>query len=462
MIPDPYQHATLALGCVRPRIVVATAVDVLADMDDGQSAHLAERLRSNRAVLVAGTALDSAESAGSANPGVTALRRALDPHVAKMADRRKQISRALEIVAEAAGDTYSVWGIKGLTAREMYPQPDVRDLRDVDLAMRSPEESFRMAKLLRRKGFQTDRWELPWLKLDGAGRTYGQYKLIGPDGVASVDIHFGPWYSTGHCGVLPLGVPADAAPGLHTLDPVANLRLMLGNSGGDCNVTLKDVNDLSLAAEWLTDAQVDDFLADARSVLLADHLARIAAAALNLTDPAGSGHAVLTRLAGRYAGTAMSTRPRPAKRQVVMITARRAFGQAAQHGAALPARLGAAAGAVAYYSAPLTLRTHPLPAARIVPAPWRCVRLVPARLAEQVAVEGAQALRHWAGDAEDDHANGTGTGTGPATGTSAADVDGMAKGRGLVSPDGTAFVPTVWYALSRPLIRRMARKVASR
>nr|BFF04636.1 hypothetical protein GCM10020241_63110 [Streptoalloteichus tenebrarius] len=391
------------------------------------------------------------------HPVVTELLAELAPLSAERRRRSATIDRSCALLDELArGLGVGVWGIKGLSSRVGYPEPALREMRDVDVSVHGRDEAFALARALRGHGFVTDTGELPWLKADRHGVPYGQYKLTGPDGFAAIDLHFGPGYSTGHCGLLP--VPPPTAPGLTPLPQVDNLRPMLGNSGGDIHITVKDVNDLWVVAGAMSDDEAAAVVADARAAALDGHLAAIAGVALSVSRVDERRREVLSAFAGGRERRA--ERPvlatglmRRTSRVRVLRTATRAYRQAGAHTDSVALRVWAVLSALAYYSVPLRPRLTPLPPVRSTPRPWRCVRLVPLSLARDLAERGEAGLRDWAGDALPE----------PAASRAPGGVRFRRVGTGQVVVDGdgdrdghrdAVFIPTVWFLLSRPMIRR--------
>ncbi len=432
-------------GCLRPKFELQELADELTRREAAgtwSAADGAEIIRRNRSVLVAERTLREIDD----HPVARALLTAVEPIAISIRQRLAAVARSMALADKLARELgVSAWGIKGLASREGYPEPGLRELRDADLAVATAEEAFLLARALRARAFCTDRFELPWLKATRDGERYGQYKLVGPDGLAAIDVHFGNVYSTGHCGLLPVPPPPEE-PGVTLLGEVANLRPMLGNSGGDINITVKDINDLWNASIRLTPADITTLLAELRSAGLLGHLAAVARVTLDVTASDGEHHETLQRLASSGRGKVM--RPliaaRPVPRGVrVVRTAVRAYQQAAAHTRSHLGRAAVTVGAVAYYGASLRPRLQPLRASAIEPRPWRCVRLVPVSLAAELARDPAGGLRAWSGDR---------TTRPPCTAESGSlNWRKLPAGRVLAVGD-SVFVPTVWFMLSKSLI----------
>ncbi|MCK1798986.1 nucleotidyltransferase family protein [Streptomyces sp. XM4193] len=476
----PAAYPELQLGALAPAAPVAETlerIDALVARGERPLDRVADVIRRNRIVLIAADHLATAD-------GGDQLARELEPFVQERIRRAAALDAATALLDRLGTELdIPVWGIKGLSSRIDYPRSTLRELRDADVCVGGADRAMALADRLRRHGYRTDHGELPWIKRTLDGAPYGQYKLTGPNGFAAVDIHFGPGYSTGHCGLLPL--PEPTRPGLHPLPRVANLRPMLGNSGGDVHITVKDVNDLWVAARSLGPAEIDALAADARAVVLDGHLADIARVVLEITRTDAAQRTALERLIGagprRTAGPVVATglmaRTAPVR---VLRTTGRAFGQAGAHTASLPSRVGAVLGALAFYALPTRPRVVAAPALSRRPAPWRCVRLVPLELARTLHQQGADAADRWPGDPlppSADPAGPTGPGA-PADTDDPADAAASAgtatspppvgEAAGADTPEGglrwsaghrtltygsSVFVSTVWGALPRAVVR---------
>ncbi|WP_345029466.1 nucleotidyltransferase family protein [Kutzneria kofuensis] len=350
-VDSPSAYPELQLGCLAPAAPVG---DILARVErvvaDGvrRLDRVADVVRRNRVVLLAAHNLD-----GTTHPTGAALVAELAPFVADRRRRAEALVRTEELL-ERLGVALGipVWGIKGLASRAGYPDPALRELRDADVAVAGADEAFALAEELRGHGYDTDHAELPWIKHDAGGTPYGQYKLTGPDGHSAVDIHFGPGYSAGHCGLLP--VPAPTEPGLRPLPILANLRPMTGNSGGDVHVTVKDVNDLWTAAKVLDPESAAALVRDARAAALHGHLAGIARLTAEITSVDRDQREVLDVLVRAAAGragrpvvaTGLMSRTAPVR---VLRTTGRAYAQARAHTRSVPVRVAAAVTAFAFY-----------------------------------------------------------------------------------------------------------------
>jgi hypothetical protein len=430
-----------AVGLLSPRVGAAELADRLRAVPR-DAREIAANIAGNRCVLVADRFL-----ARAADDDLLArVRTELAPVLELATTRVGQIERTSQLLDELSGrGGIPIWGIKGLASRAAYPEPNLRQLSDADITVEHQEQAFCLADMLRRRGFITDQYELPWIKADLGGTPYGQYRLLGPPGFLSVDIHFGPGYSTGHCGLMSIPMPREL--GLHPLPVVANLAPMLGNSGGDTHITAKDVNDLWVASGHLSEETTDALAASARDVGFLEHLCEIARVTLEVTRLEPASEAILHRLAaadgGRPGRRILASRNRPVSRGVrAARTARAAFRQARVLTGSRTRAAGISLAALGYYGAPLKVRVVPLSARPCVPAPWRCVRLVPVGLAESPT-------QRWPGDAIPDEAA-----TDPPTGlVERVEVDGGQ----LLRHGRSVFVPTVWYLISARLLRAAAR-----
>lgn len=444
------EYSEFTLGLIQPREAVATTLDAVANAlrrSERTTEQVITVFRQNRVVRIADRALTEADELPEP---MRRLGGELKQLVVERQAREAAVDRSCALLEElGVAHGIAVWGIKGLAIRRSYPRSGLRDLRDADVAVGDHEEAFLLARLLRDRGFSTQAVELPWVKADLRNQLYGQYKLAGPDGLADIDIHFGPGYSAGHCGLLPL--PAPEEPGLRPLSVAANLRPMLGNSGGDVHITAKDVNDMWVAASVLRDEEVESVIADAHAAALDGQLAAIARIAVERLEVAPRQLEVLSRLAEpsgkRSERVILASGPMERTSRVrVLRTAARAYRQARSHNASSATAAGAVVGALAYYSIPLRPRLTPLPAIRSTPRPWRCVRLVPMSLAVELGDGSARTVEHWTGDMMD--------GAGLPKNANWFEWKRVGStGRVLVSGD-TTFLPTVWFTLSRPLIRR--------
>lgn len=463
--PDAYPE--LQLGCLAPATPIdETLAKVQRVVADGVRplARVSDVLRRNRIVLLAVHNLEAAE-----HPLGRELIEELAPFAAERLRRAESLRRSEQLLEElgvALG--IPVWGIKGLAARHGYPDPALRELRDADTSVATVREAFELAEELRRHGFDTDRGEVPWIKQDADAIPYGQYKLIGPAGHTAVDIHFGPGYSTGHCGLLPMPRPTE--PGLRPLPIAANLRPMTGNSGGDVHITVKDVNDLWTAAGILDPAAAASLARDARAAALNRHLAGVARLTAAMTT-VGEGRReiidVLAAGARRPARPVIATGPMARTAPVrVLRTTGRAYTQAAAHTRSVPARLGAVAGAFAFYVVNPRPRVAKAPALTRRPAPWRCVRLIPLGLAETLDRQGPDSAGQWAGDhlalPGDPRGPETTPGAGePETGRSARPTRGApddellrwTADRTVLTCNDAVYISTVWGVLPRAVVR---------
>ncbi|MDX8033826.1 nucleotidyltransferase family protein [Lentzea sp. BCCO 10_0856] len=438
----------LSFGYVSPRVLDAGQLLAAVDRGERTIERAADVIRRNRVVLIACDNLGRAD-----HPTAAALLAELTPFAEERHRRAANIERSHALLDElATALDIGVWGIKGLSTMHGYPDPALREMRDVDCAVYGRDEAFVLARALRDKGFVTDIRELPWLKAACDGTPYGQYKLQGPNGFAAVDIHFGPVYSTGHCGLLP--VPAPSSPGVRPLPIVANLRPMLGNSGGDIHITAKDVNDLWVASKSLSSRDISEFIGDARAAALGNQLTAIAETTLAVTGTSAEQRTALQAIA--CAGSTRIEKPLLASGLMkrtssarVLRTATRAYRQAAAGTRSRLVRAGVVLGALAYYSAPLKLRLSRLPANRALPKQWRCVRLIPLSLAQAFVADGEKAVKSWEGDAR----------PGEGIPGDAGDVRFEPAGRGHVVVSGdTVFVPTVWFGLPAGVIAAAAKR----
>jgi hypothetical protein len=231
----------LSIGVLAPRIARSDSLRCIAATAPQRVISV---LRTHKVVSYVGDAVSELEEAGALQPFLVEFRPVLD--------RRRRRTNLLEAVVELVGTIAAragipVYGIKGLAARGWYPRQEWRDLNDLDLYVETADEAWHIAAMLRNEGFQYDREELPWFKVDvSSGRPYGQVAVERGEGdaVTTVDVHFGG-YSVRHCGLLPIDTGAGRA-GLQALPTLSNLAMLVANVAGDHFITVKDLNDLYL------------------------------------------------------------------------------------------------------------------------------------------------------------------------------------------------------------------------
>ncbi|MGW4802130.1 nucleotidyltransferase family protein, partial [Nonomuraea sp. NPDC004297] len=200
---------------------------------------------------VAGRVLHRLTAAGSPLPAQLLKH----PRFATVQGRREVLLRTSDAVLATVHELASnlglpVWALKGLSARRMYSDPQLRDLGDLDLMVATFDDAVRLTGALRELGYGFNRHELPWIKRTSGPRDlYGQFSLHHRDPAHSpgIDLHFGG-YSIRHCALHPLP-ELDKTPGLSYLTPAQNLPMMVGNAAGDHKITTKDLNDLALALD---------------------------------------------------------------------------------------------------------------------------------------------------------------------------------------------------------------------
>lgn len=363
---------------------------------------LVEFFRRNRVILLFERAVSEMEELPQKNEILKAIR-----PIADLARKRCELAESSTSLVNALALELEipVFAIKGLVTKQAYPDPELREIRDADLAVRTAEEAFHLAVALREQGFSTDPWELPWIKADLLGSHYGQYRLIAPDGYGPVDIHFGSVYSTGHCGMLPL-----AASTKNGVDPIPledNLRPMLGNSGGDTHITLKDINDAYALFGALSDNAARKLVADARQAGVLRHLRAITGLTIDcarmVSAPVPDG---LARIAQHTSGKVfrqnqerLLVEVESSNRKRVARTALSAFVQSRMATGNPFGRVVLTLGTLRYYTADLAPRLTSLSTA--VPTrlkPWTCVRLLPASLVNVTTPDGKVDRNGWQGD----------------------------------------------------------------
>lgn len=340
-----------------------------------------------------------------------------------------------------------IWTIKGMSAREWYPDPDLRDIGgDVDVMVPTVDDAVALTVLLRSsQGYDYSRQELPWLKATADGDIYGQVMLSHPDIlVPKVDIHFGG-YSVRHCGRIPLSGQAPA-PGLHPFDPSGTLPHVLANSAGDYFVLAKDLNDVAAA---LGDERIDwdAVLSTLDGVALTGHLGNILGEVIAFQTLDESLLAKARRLRARCP----VERPGPAAvdywgeshwRRRWIGTSLHAFELGRRRSLKEGVRLGVSA--ARYYRTRFAVAVDkdakPFNLRRLTS--WECVRLVPADLALEL-VGPAQ-------PPSGKEAHGAHEPLGKKI-----DIVRTSSGDLVCTPD-TVFVPTLDYHLSENLVRSVA------
>jgi putative nucleotidyltransferase-like protein len=342
-----------------------------------------------------------------------------------------------------------LFGIKGLAARDYYPDPSVRQLGDWDVYVESEQDAWALAGWLRRHDYSYYENELPWYKRELAdGWIYGQIMLRkqvrGAD--VLIDIHYGG-YSVRHCALLRLGAPA-LEPGWHTMDRVRNTAVMVANAAGDQFITTKDLNDLALAVgdQALDWPAIKQSLAGAGLQGFFNNMLRRLTELFDLS-PAAARAASAAAFPG--AGEPMPPFWQPDSGQRWSVTVRHAY----SHGRRSSLARGVIAGATAarYYRANLRPRAvprrrAPLPRAR----PWTCVRLVPLAVAMRAGGTGGPTPSPGAGDGD---AAGTEV-LGRAELSRSGAMQSVRTTAGeLVEAAGELFLPTVYYKMSEALIR---------
>jgi hypothetical protein len=140
--------------------------------------------------------------------------------------------------------------IKGLSMLELYPNPRLRHIGDIDVHTPDFGSSLAFASQLRLQGWVWDIKEYPWVKWDEAGILYGQLALLLWDHegerVSRADLHFGA-YSVGHGGRMPLiGWRSGQVLGVPVSVPTreSGIALVAAHALGDTTLSMKDINDL--------------------------------------------------------------------------------------------------------------------------------------------------------------------------------------------------------------------------
>ena len=432
MTADP-ALVVLSAGSVSPRYALDESVAAIERLGPEPAAQLYRR---HKVRVLAAERLRQRPAAAAARDCLELLRPDLD----KLARSRAQLPVTLGVV-RAAGEQLGigVGVIKGVAAREWYDEVTHRDFGDLDLHVRSWSDARRLAERLRTEdGFVLDRRELPWLKRDaGTGALYGQILLTDPaSGHLGVDIHFGA-YSVRHCTHLPIAVPPE--PGVHLVTGPDNVAAVINNAAGDHFASMKDVNDLIMAARRSPDGFRRGVAAAQRAELggFLAILVRLLAATSAVPD-------LRPTLEPLLAGAPAEPVPpvaEPSWTRRWTAVALHAFRVGRRTSVLEGIRLGL--DAVGYYRKRLSLAIVP-DGPTGPPAPLRltehtCVRLVPLELLEE---------RDDAGDLSG-AAAGTGT---PRRIDDELEVVPTAAGD-VIRVGREVFVPTVFYRVPRDLVR---------
>jgi Uncharacterised nucleotidyltransferase len=392
----------------------------------------------------------------------SALREALEPHVARREKLNRYLEQQIDVVRHAAEEAdVRCFLIKGMAARPLYERPEDRDTGDIDVWVPTADEACALAAPLMEAGFDIDPQELPWLKATLDGRLYGQMLLraqVDADMSISVDIHFGG-YSVRHCGLLSLD-PKGAGPGLHRLDPEQNLPILVANAAGDFFIPLKDLNDLYL--------YLDPDIADVDWSRVRQQLSSVGLEAFfdAMLDRVARWYSLDEHRRRQVANLRFGSRHEPPPSPFEPQWYRR-WGVTTVHAARLGLRQSVRAGwrnattAARYYVRHLRLDLdrsrwtyHRTPRLRRDLNPWTCIRLVPAAIATGLLPDSRQA-----GRGEQRHAR-TADPYQVLPGTTCVRVLELADGD-LVAMNGRMYVPTVWYRLPESLVRSAALYAAA-
>jgi hypothetical protein len=185
-----------------------------------------------------------AERLGAGGDELQSLGEALQPAVAAMARRHRKVDEVLELLKTVGREADADIGlIKGLSGRQLYDDPRQRDIGDFDIYVATAGEAWRCAVALLERGFDFHSGEPPWFKREETGITYGQVRLGRPEEKLWIDFHFG-CYSVRNCAQLEVSIPPGGGP----VRSEENVPMLVANAAGDCFTTVKDLNDLYLAA----------------------------------------------------------------------------------------------------------------------------------------------------------------------------------------------------------------------
>ncbi len=429
MTADP-ALVVLSAGSVSPRYALDESVAAIERLGPEAAARLYRR---HKVRVLAAERLAQRPATAAARDCLELLR----PDLEKRALSQAQLPLTLGVV-RAAGEQLGigVGVIKGVAAREWYDDPTHRDFGDLDLHVRSWSDARRLAERLRAQdGFVLDRRELPWLKRDAAtGRLYGQILLTDPEsGHLGVDIHFGA-YSVRHCTHLPIAVPPE--PGVHLLTGPDNVAAVINNAAGDHFASMKDVNDLIMAARRSPDGFRRGVAAAQRAELggFLAILVRLIAATSAVPDLRPTLEPLLAAAPAEPAPPV----PEPSWTRRWTAVGLHAFRVGRRTSVLEGVRLGL--DAVAYYRKRLSLAIVPDgPAEPLRLTEHTCVRLVPLELLEE---------RDDAGDLS----GAAGTTGAPRPIDDELEFVPTAAGD-VVRVGREVFVPTVFYRVPRELVR---------
>lgn len=279
-----------------------------------------------------------------------------------------------------------ILAIKGLCAREYYADPQLRDMGDIDLMVRSVDDAIRLIQVLRELGYTFERRELPWLKRDLAtGNLYGQFnlKFSQLNGSPNIDIHFGG-YSVRHCGLLGFK-KENLKSGISYLSLLENIPFLVGNAAGDHKITTKDLNDLYISLD-INSEDWDRIIAELDSVAL---LPFFNIMLCNLKQWSSLSSSQSSRVEG-ILNTTQPEWPKPG----LFLSWQRRWLAISKHAFKLSVRYSyhqaiiAAFTATRYYWKPLQLvvvKRNPRSISRMPSLnPWTCIRLVPVELLERI------------------------------------------------------------------------------
>ncbi|HEY7484457.1 MAG TPA: nucleotidyltransferase family protein [Streptosporangiaceae bacterium] len=434
---NPRVRAVLSMGALAPAVSLENSLAAV----DADRAGAAALLRRHKVLQLAASRFEDAPGAAA-----TALREALSESIAAARKRTVAITAVLGVLADVGASVgVSVAGMKGVAARMWYPDPELRDVTDVDAWVADAEESVQVQQRLRAGyGYRFASFELPWFKKDDSSRLYGVLMLEPTrDDLTYVDVHFGA-YSVRHCASFvpsrPRHVQGSPIPLLEDED---NLCCTVANAAGDHFVDMKTLNDLYLCL-----AKPDfDWARVRRTLGSVGLLGSLDVMLGRLTELYAIDESVRAGLDAVYVAGALPREPAPhlekkVWRRRTAVTVRHAYGIGRR--ASLPSAVKMAASAYRYYRRPL----RPALAGagrggrpfRLEVNPWTCVRLLPTDMVGRLLEEDG------AGNAAEE-VTGKAAETVPAYDLAPGITVIPTAAGDLVTLSGEPFLPTVMYRI---------------
>ncbi|MBA4376476.1 MAG: hypothetical protein C0401_09940 [Anaerolinea sp.] len=282
-----------------------------------------------------------------------------------------------------------ILAIKGLCTKEYYTDPQLRDMGDIDIMVRSVDDAVQLISVFRDLGYTFERRELPWLKRDPiTGNVYGQFnlKFSQLNVFPNIDIHFGG-YSVRHCGFLGFK-KENLKSGLSYLSLQENIPLLVGNAAGDHRITTKDLNDLYISLD-INSESWDRVIAELDTVEL---LPFFSVMLYNLKQWFNLSNSQSSKVEG-IINTTSSEWPQPGLalswQRRWLATSKHAFKLGVRH--SYRQAIIATFTAIRYYWKPRQLVVAKRRPGTISRMPelnsWTCIRLVPVELLERIMSE---------------------------------------------------------------------------